>query len=177
MPSIFSTFCITLPLALQVKVQAVSGTASLTTFAVLAAFGSAPSVQPNATAVPLLLASPPTACGSIMSSAVPPRSSAAGAARLLSSDSNTAAGGANGAGGAAAAAAAANGIVGAAYLVARGECSFLDKALAVRAAGGSAMLLYDSVPGCVAMGSDPNNATAASVNITAVSVTQQVRSQ
>lgn len=60
------------------------------------------------------------------------------------------------------------------YLVLRGNCSFLDKALAVQAAGGSGMLLYDSVPGCVNMGFDAGDATAAAVNITAVSITHQV---
>lgn len=37
-------------------------------------------------------------------------------------------------------------------LVQRGSCSFTAKALALKAAGALAMLLYDDQPGCIAMG-------------------------
>ena len=41
-------------------------------------------------------------------------------------------------------------------IVVRGNCTFTEKAAAVQAAGGAAMLLYDSqVGGCVTMGEPP----------------------
>lgn len=57
-----------------------------------------------------------------------------------------------------------------AVLVRRGNCSFADKAMHVQGVGGAAMLLYNSQPGCVTPGFDPN--TTAGVRIPVVSLPQ-----
>ena len=59
---------------------------------------------------------------------------------------------------------------GAVVLVQRGGCNFTDKARAVEAAGGVAMLLYDNVPGCITMGGGAE--TPVSLTIPSVSISQ-----
>ncbi|KAG2441965.1 hypothetical protein HYH02_009759 [Chlamydomonas schloesseri] len=62
---------------------------------------------------------------------------------------------------------------GAAVLVVRGNCTFTDKAAAVQASGGAAMLLYDSQPGgCITMGFEPN--ATAGLTLAAVSIPHEL---
>lgn len=49
---------------------------------------------------------------------------------------------------------------GAVAVTKRGTCSFVAKYLAVLAAGGSAMLLFNDVPGCISMGGSLNDSSA-----------------
>ncbi|KAL6753469.1 signal peptide peptidase-like protein [Haematococcus lacustris] len=62
---------------------------------------------------------------------------------------------------------------GCALLVARGGCSFLDKAVRAQAGGAAALLVEDSQgAGCVAMGADPANASLAhTLQLPCVSIT------
>ncbi|KAG2440711.1 hypothetical protein HXX76_003568 [Chlamydomonas incerta] len=64
-------------------------------------------------------------------------------------------------------------VAGAAVVVVRGNCTFTDKAAAVQAAGGVAMLLYDSqAGGCVTMGFEPN--ATSSLTLAAVSIPHEL---
>mmetsp|Transcript_27243 Transcript_27243/g.73614 ORF Transcript_27243/g.73614 Transcript_27243/m.73614 type:complete len:548 (-) Transcript_27243:211-1854(-) len=51
-------------------------------------------------------------------------------------------------------------------LVARGTCSFKEKALAIQEAKGAAMVLYDNHPGCVSMGTEDDKNATRSRNVT-----------
>ncbi|KFM27386.1 Signal peptide peptidase-like 2B [Auxenochlorella protothecoides] len=57
-----------------------------------------------------------------------------------------------------------------AALVSRGECDFVQKALALAAAGYSAMILVDSAPGCVFMSAN-DTAAAGALEIQAATIT------
>ncbi|MEW5302651.1 MAG: hypothetical protein WDW36_005413 [Sanguina aurantia] len=64
-------------------------------------------------------------------------------------------------------------VTGAVVVVLRGNCSFAQKAEVVQRANGSAMLLYDNIPGCVTMGSSEDDAnTTSGVTIPLISITQ-----
>ncbi|MEW5316705.1 MAG: hypothetical protein WDW38_008057 [Sanguina aurantia] len=64
-------------------------------------------------------------------------------------------------------------VTGAVVVVLRGNCSFAQKAEVVQRANGSAMLLYDNIPGCVTMGSSEDDAnTTSGITIPLISITQ-----